>query len=121
MTSYRGTGLTVPVMHTAHVAAQAGVNPRTPRYGPDAVRIVRFIKRAHELGYDLDQVQLLLELARGGPDDPRMARRLTAATISDLEGRIATLVAMRTCLERLVATCSRPPRERECPLLEALP
>lgn len=137
---HRGTGFTVAVVYTAEVARLAEVNPQTlryyerrgllpdpgrsrsgyRRYGPEAVRIVRFIKRAQELGCDLNQVEMLLELARGGPDTGEAARQLAAETITDLDGRIASLLAMRDCLERLVATCTRPPAQRECPLLESL-
>ncbi len=35
------------------------------RYGPDAVDRLRFIKRAQELGFSLDQVKLLLKLSIG--------------------------------------------------------
>jgi hypothetical protein len=37
-----------------------------------------------------------------------------------LEHKIATISAMRDSLRRLVATCDRSPRNRECPLLEAI-
>lgn len=125
-------------MYTSRAAEQAGVNPQTlryyerrglladperspsgyRRYGPEAVRVVRFIKRVQELGCDLDQAKLLLDLAHGGPDDSGSAQRLAASMIAEVDSRIASLQAMRSCLERLVDTCHKPPRERECPLLD---
>lgn len=89
-------------------------------YGPDAVRIVRFVKRAQELGFSLADVEALLELAGGGPESCESAQAVAAEKIADLEDRIAHLVAMRDSLRSLVATCERPRADRECPLLRAL-
>ncbi len=127
-------------VRTGEVAARAGVNVETLRYyerrgvlaepersasgyrtySAEAVRVVRFVKRAQELGFSLADVQALLELATGGPDSCDAVRTLAARQIADLGGRIAQLVAMREGLRRLVATCDRPRRERDCPLLHAL-
>lgn len=127
-------------MRTAHAARQAGVNAQTLRYyerrgllpepartgsgyrsyEPGAVRIVRFVKRAQELGFNLGDVEVLLELARGGPDSCAAVRALATEKIHDLEAKIAHLVAMRESLQSLVVTCERPRPDRECPLLHAL-
>src|SRR4029453_16136340 len=77
-----GLRLEVVIMRSGAGAEQAGVNvqtlryyerrgllPRTPRrdsgyreFPADAVRIVRFIKRAQDLGFTLDEVEELLRL-----------------------------------------------------------
>ncbi len=127
-------------MRTGQVARQSGVNiqtlryyerrgllqapPRRPsgyrEYGADAVGIIRFVKRAQELGFSLDEVELLLELAAGGPPNCNRARALATQRLADLEMKISSLRAMQASLRRLVATCGKPRRERDCPLLEAL-
>jgi DNA-binding transcriptional MerR regulator len=127
-------------MRTGQVAAEAGVNVQTLRYyerrgllaepsreesgyrvyGPDAVRTVRFIKRAQELGFGLGDAEVLLDLAAGGPQSCDAARELADQKIVELDRRIADLQAMRDSLERLAATCRRPPDDRDCPLLSAL-
>jgi DNA-binding transcriptional MerR regulator len=119
------------------VAARARVNPQTLRYyerrgllpeperssagyrayGPGAVRIVRFIKHAQELGFTLDDVEMLLHLAGGGPDSCDAVRELATEKIRDLDARIADLHAMRAALARLVETCEHPQDRRECPIL----
>ncbi|MFC4951001.1 MerR family DNA-binding protein [Pseudonocardia sp. GCM10023141] len=124
-------------MRTSEVAARARVNPQTLRYyerrgllpeptrsasgyrtyGPPAVQIVRFIKRAQELGFALDVVESLLELAKGGPEGCDATRELATAKIVELDARIADLQQMRTSLARLVQTCERPRHRRECPIL----
>lgn len=127
-------------MWTAQAARLAGVKTQTLRYyerrgllpeparsqsgyrayGPEAVRTVRFVKRAQELGFSLADIELLMELAGGGPDNCETVRALAGEKINDLEARIAHLVAMRDSLQRLVTTCQRPRTDRECPLLHAL-
>jgi alkylmercury lyase len=127
-------------MKTGEVANEAGVNlqtlryyerrgllPEPPRresgyriYGPDAVRIVRFIKRAQELGFSLNEVESLLELADGGPDRCDDAQLLARQRVAELDRRISDLRAMRDSLQQLLATCSMPRAERECPLLQSI-
>ena len=127
-------------MRTGELAAEAGVNVQTLRYyerrgllpeparqqsgyrvyGADAVRTVRFIKRAQELGFGLRDAEALLVLAAGGPEACEAAHELAEEKIAELDARIADLRAMRDSLERLAATCVRPRAERECPLLHAI-
>lgn len=127
-------------MRTSEVARQAAVNPQTLRYCerrgllpqpprstagyrayPErAVRTVRFVKRAQELGFTLDEVAELLQLADGGPRSCGTARTLAESRIAELDARIGDLQRIRDSLGRLAETCARPHRDRECPLLDAI-
>jgi Hg(II)-responsive transcriptional regulator len=128
-------------MRIGEAAARAGVNIETLRYyerrgllreparqasgyrayDEDSVRVVRFVKRAQELGFSLADVEELLRLAAGNaPASCREVRALATAKIGDLDRRIATLGAMRASLVDLVRTCNRRGRKRECPLIEAI-
>jgi DNA-binding transcriptional MerR regulator len=89
-------------------------------YPPDALRRVRFIKRAQELGFTLTEVETLLDLSSGGPDSCDAVRTLATEKITDLRQRIADLHALQAALTRLVATCDRPRGMRECPILQEL-
>lgn len=122
------------------MATEAGVNVQTLRYyerrgllaaparlpsgyrdyQPETVRTVRFVKRAQQLGFSLEEIEALLDLAAGGPASCETAKALAAEKISALDERIATLAAMRESLRRLVTTCERPPHRRECPLLTTI-
>lgn len=127
-------------MRTSELAGQAGVNPETLRYyerrglldepprspggfrdyPPSTVELLRFIKRAQQLGFTLDEVENLLHLIDGGPDSCDAARALARARVADLEARIADLQRMRDSLVELVATCDLPRGDRSCPLLHAI-
>jgi MerR family transcriptional regulator, mercuric resistance operon regulatory protein len=122
---------------TSEVARQADVNSQTLRYyerrgllpeperspagyrtyTADAVRLVRFVKRAQSLGFTLDDVEELLHLAGGGPASCDEAKAMARNRITDLDQRITELAGMRDALSRLVDTCERPRRKRDCPLL----
>lgn len=127
-------------MKSAQVAAQAGVNVQTLRYyerrgllpepertesgyrawSPDAVRVVRFVKRAQRLGFSLAEIESLLGLAAGGPESCDAARQLAVVKIAELDERLASLSAMRNSLLELVESCARPRARRDCPLLEEI-
>ncbi len=87
-------------------------------YPYDAVRVVRFVKHAQDLGFTLDDITGLLALAEGGPEGCDTVRDLAEAKIDTVTGKIAHLVAIRDALQQLVATCQRPRPDRACPLLD---
>jgi len=124
-------------VRTSEVAAQAHVNTQTLRYyerrgllpeperthsgyrayTPDAVRVVRFVKRAQQLGFTLDDIEDLLHLSEGGPASCDEARTMAATRIADLQLRINELAGIRDALARLIDTCDQPRAERVCPIL----
>jgi Hg(II)-responsive transcriptional regulator len=140
LTRFLGTGFRLLRVKTGEVARQSGVNIQTLRYyerrgllhapprrdsgyreyTPQAVETVRFVKRAQELGFSLEEVESLLDLAAGGPPSCDKARDLATRKLAQLDGKVASLRAMQSSLRRLVATCDKPQRQRECPLLDAL-
>jgi DNA-binding transcriptional MerR regulator len=124
-------------VRTSEVAAQAHVNTQTLRYyerrgllpapertrsgyrtyTADAVRVVRFVKRAQQLGFTLDDIEDLLQLVEGGPDSCDEAGTMARTRVADLQLRIAELAGMRDALARLIDTCDQPRAERDCPTL----
>lgn len=86
-------------------------------YTADTVRAIRFIKRAQGLGFTLDDIEELLHLAEGGPDQCDAVRIMAGGRIADLDRRIAELTAMRGALDQLVRTCEQPRDRRDCPIL----
>lgn len=137
LTLYLGTGLRMAIVRIGEAAERAGVNIQTLRYyervgllaepvrsgggyrayDDRAVEVVRFIKRAQQLGFSLSEVGELLRLTAGGPESCGSVRMLASAKIADLEARIAELQAIRLALQRLVVTCELPRRQRDCPIL----
>jgi Cu(I)-responsive transcriptional regulator len=126
-------------MWITEAAREAGVNAQTLRYyerrgllpspprrgsgyreyPADAVRIVRFIKKAQELGFSLDEIDELVRL-RGVPRGARLrVRAIAERKIADIDRKIAQLQSMRGALDQLVASCHRG-TSAACPIIDAL-
>lgn len=127
-------------MTISEVAAEAGVNVQTLRYyerrgileepprtaggyrqyEPETVSRIRFIKRAQELGFTLEEARELLGLrvdhgAACGPVEARARKNLAR-----IEEKIRQLDRMRAVLRDLVGACRERRTTEECPILEAL-
>ena len=78
---------------------------RFRRYDRDDVAQLRFIRRARQLGFTLDEVRALLRLARGDGEDVRaQARGIAGAHVADICAKIADLQATeRVLIEAAVA------------------
>jgi len=87
------------------------------RYGPEAAGRLAFIWRAQELGFTLEEVRALLELAE--TPNCRGARRLAANKLVLVETRIRDLDRMRRALRSLVRQCDAG-GARSCPIIDSL-
>jgi DNA-binding transcriptional MerR regulator len=112
-------------MWTSQTAKEAGVNAQTLRYDErrgllarpprrgsgyreypaDAVRIVRFIKKAQELGFSLDEIEELVRLRGVRRGERHRVRVIAERKIEDIDRKIAHLQSMRGALSRLVESC----------------
>ncbi|MGH8235378.1 MAG: Hg(II)-responsive transcriptional regulator [Rhodanobacteraceae bacterium] len=88
------------------------------RYPTDAIKRLRFIKRAQALGFTLDEVGTLLTLDRARACTP--TRALAARKRALLEGKIADLTALHTALGRLIRQCDSRRGNTPCPIIETL-
>jgi MerR family mercuric resistance operon transcriptional regulator len=88
------------------------------RYPPETLRRLRFIKRAQSLGFSLEEVAALLQLADG--EHCAETRVLGERKLALVQRKIDELAAIRAALEGLVERCARGGRGRGCPLIEAL-
>lgn len=127
-------------LRTSEVAAQAGVNLQTLRYyerrgllpepargpsgyrayPPEAVQVVRFVKRAQALGFTLNEVQELLRLRVDPAAACAEVRAAARAKVAEIEKRIAALQAMQSALGALADSCKNDGSVSACPILAAL-
>jgi MerR family mercuric resistance operon transcriptional regulator len=104
-----------------------GLLPKPPRsasgyraFPSDAVRRVRFIKRAQELGFSLKEIGELLALRIAAGSTRADVRERAESKITDIDEKIRTLRAMKKALVRLTATCCGQGSVSDCPILESL-
>jgi len=88
------------------------------RYGDEVVKRLRFVKRAQEIGFSLDEVRQLLALDDG--QNCRETRQLAEHKLAVIEQRLADLARMRKTLKSLVAECESGKRPRSCPIIATL-
>lgn len=107
---YEGLGLLPAVARTDSGYRQ---------YSEADVHSLRFIKRARDLGFSMDEIDELVDLWHNRRRASASVKRIAAKHLDDLEQRIAAMEAMRSTLTQLVNCChgdSRP----DCPILADL-
>jgi MerR family mercuric resistance operon transcriptional regulator len=96
--------------------------PKPPRgrrrYSGVAVRRVRFIKRAQQLGFILEEVKSLLQLEDG--QRCKKTRLLAEQRLAVIERRLTDLTCVRRVLKGLIAECIEGKRPRSCPVIATL-
>ena len=114
-------------LQTIRYYEREGLLPEPPRlssgyrlYPDSMVRRLRFIKRAQGIGFSLAEIRELLSLRADGRRERTEVRALTQAKIADIDGKIRTLKAMRTVLNRLTDRCSGCGPVSECTILESI-
>ena len=128
----------VPELSIGRLAGKAGANVETiryyqrrgllsepdkpesgyRRYSAEQVKRVRFIKRAQELGFTLEEILGLLRL--DGAHACAETRDLAARKLEMIEGKLADLAAMRKALSKLVRGCDAMGSAGACPIIHAL-
>ncbi len=87
------------------------------RYDAATLARVRFIRRAKQLGFSLEEIGELLELGDGHCSDVRARAERKHRRIRE---QIADLRAMARTLEGLIAACKAGQNETHCPIIETL-
>ena len=127
------------VMQIGEVARRAGVGVDTVRfyereglieeparrpsgyrqYPAETIPLIRFIKRAQDLGFTLREVEELVSLRDGDGTRKREVRARAEAKLKDIDQKLARLQAMRSALWGLLEACACG-KKPSCPILEAL-
>jgi len=93
---------------------------RFRRYGAPDIGRLRFIRRARQLGFALDDIRALLRLAATDGEDVRAeARGVFSAHVAEIRAKIADLQSMEQVLTEAIRDCVAG-RHPKCPLIDVL-
>lgn len=126
-------------MQIGRLAAEANVSVDTVRYYeraellPQTCRTVsgyrtypartverlRFIRRAKDLGFSLDEIRDLLALSDQRETGVSEVREIAARRLTDVETRLAELSRLRDGLRQLVDACPGHGDPGACPIVNA--
>jgi Hg(II)-responsive transcriptional regulator len=79
---------------------------------------IRFIKRAQELGFSLEEVIELLALEDGL--DRASVRRIAGNRLAEIQSRLRDLTRMKKTLSHLIHQCEVAENEAPCPIIATL-
>ena len=133
----QGNNMTQKPLTIGFLAKSSGVNVETIRYYQrvglitepdkpaqgyrvypvDALKRIKFIKRAQQLGFSLLEISELLELGEGNCSDVRQRAEQKRAQI---DKQIKDLHSLRNTLNELIITCKNDSNDNHCAIVEAL-
>lgn len=88
-------------------------------YPPEAVRRLRFIRHARELGFEIDAIRRLADLAQDPCQPCCEADLLARQRLVEIEEKISRLAAQREELVRMIGECTHG-RVEECGVIDTL-
>jgi MerR family copper efflux transcriptional regulator len=89
-------------------------------YDEGAVRQLRFIRRAKDLGFTLEEIRDLLALSADRHRGVKAVKKRAQDRLAAIDERIAELTRVRNGLEQLVEACPGHGSPEQCPILRAL-
>src|SRR3954469_5600181 len=88
-------------------------------YTADHLGRLSFVRRSRDLGFTLDEVRALLDLADQRERDCAAVDAIARAHLADVERKIADLSALRQELQEIIGRCGHG-TVAECRIIEAL-
>jgi Hg(II)-responsive transcriptional regulator len=88
-------------------------------YDESSISRIRFVRRAKQLGFTLDEIEILLQLQDKGGRKAEV-KSITTRKLAQIDAKIADLARMRKVLTALASECSGQGSISSCPIIEAM-
>jgi DNA-binding transcriptional MerR regulator len=119
----RRTGVKVPTIRFYEQIGLLQSPPRTEgnqrRYGKPEVERLNFIRHSRELGFEVEDIRELLDMAASPQASCHQADSIARNHLTEIDRRIASLTALRGELNRMVEECGHG-RICDCRIIEVL-
>lgn len=92
-------------------------------YEPEHVNRLRFIRRARDLGFGIEEIRALLTLSAGGANSCAQARDIAAVHLADVRAKLEDLAKLEAILSNTIAQCDARCGDGaapSCPVFETL-
>ncbi|MEO7053271.1 MAG: heavy metal-responsive transcriptional regulator [Rhodanobacter sp.] len=89
-------------------------------YGEGTIAQLRFIRRAKQLGFTLEEIRELLALSADRQHGVKAVKKRAQQRLAAIEQRILELQRVRDGLAELVESCPGHGAPEQCPILKAL-
>ncbi|MFQ5740198.1 MAG: heavy metal-responsive transcriptional regulator [Acidobacteriota bacterium] len=89
-------------------------------YPASVIARLRFVRRAKELGFSLQEIKELLALRVAPTTTTAQVREQAQVKVADIQSKIRDLQKIKRALDKLVTACCGAGPASECPILEAL-
>ena len=89
-------------------------------YNETAIKRLRFIRRAKDLGFTLEEIRDLLALSGDRRGGVKAVRKRAEQRLASMDARIAELMRIRKGLQQLIEACPGHGDPEHCPILRAL-
>jgi MerR family mercuric resistance operon transcriptional regulator len=86
-------------------------------YGHEDLKKLRFIRRAQQIGFSLEDIRALLELSSS---DCKQVGRLAAEKLNLVHAKLRELRRIESVLAKTVEQCARRKGNQPCPIIETL-
>ena len=125
-------------MNIAEAARKSGLTPKAIRFyeaqgllhpsraangyrsfGTSDVHTLRFLKRARDLGFSVEDCRALLALYHESDRSSAEVKALAETRVAEIDRRLAELSSIRNALAKLATSCNGDHRP-DCPILEDL-
>jgi len=113
-------------VQTLRYYEQIGIMPKPPRtsggqrrYSEDLLCRLLFIRHARDLGFEIDDIRSLLDLAGRPEQSCASVDAIAKAHLVSIDDKIARLTALRVEVNRMLKACAKG-RIAQCKIIDAL-
>jgi MerR family mercuric resistance operon transcriptional regulator len=89
----------------------------TRSYGTEDLQRLRFIRRAQQLGFSLDDIRALLELSSSECEE---VQKLATEKLSLVQEKLGQLRRIESVLAETLTQCAKRKGNQPCPIIESL-